>query len=202
MAVKIRLTRVGKKRQPAYRVVVADSRSPRDGRYIEQIGRYDPRAEPSIVEIDNDRAKYWLSNGAQPSSQVKKLLEITGSLPARPVKERKVKVAPAPEPVAIVDPVAEPVAVEPAVEAAAETEAAATGAAAEAAVEVDDKVLDMEAEGGPVAEGEPVADVAEGEPVIEVAEGAPVAEADPIAEVEGEPVVEAAADPADEEQPS
>jgi small subunit ribosomal protein S16 len=144
MAVKIRLTRVGKKRQPAYRVVVADARSPRDGRYIEQIGRYDPTVEPSIVEIDNDRAKYWLSNGAQPSSQVKKLLEISGSLPARPVKERKVKVAPVPEPVAIVAPVAE---VAEVAEVAAEVEEAA-----EAAVEVDDKVLDMAAEGGPSPE--------------------------------------------------
>lgn len=176
MAVKIRLTRVGKKRQPAYRVVVADSRSPRDGRYIEQIGRYDPTVDPSIVEIDNDRAKYWLSNGAQPSSQVKKLLEISGSLPARPVKDRKIHVvAPAPAPVA------EPVAVvEPAVEEAAEPEVAAP-AVAVAEVEVDDKVLDMAAEAEPVAE---------------------VPGAEPVAEVEGEPVAEAPADSADEEQPS
>ncbi len=86
MAVKIRLTRKGKKKQPTYRVVVADGRSPRDGRYIEQIGRYDPRQEPSIVEIDNDRATYWLSVGAQPSDAVRKLLEISGALPARPEK--------------------------------------------------------------------------------------------------------------------
>jgi small subunit ribosomal protein S16 len=92
MAVKIRLTRVGKKRQPSYRVVVADSRSPRDGRYIEQIGRYDPTAEPSIVEIDNERATYWMERGAQPSSQVRKLLEISGSLAARPIKDPKVHV--------------------------------------------------------------------------------------------------------------
>lgn len=92
MAVKIRLTRVGKKRQPSYRVVVADSRSPRDGRYIEQIGRYDPTADPSIVEIDTERASYWMERGAQPSSQVRKLLEISGSLPARPAKDPKVHV--------------------------------------------------------------------------------------------------------------
>ena len=92
MAVKIRLTRVGKKRQPSYRVVVADSRSPRDGRYIEQIGRYDPTTEPSIVEIDNERAAYWMERGAQPSSQVRKLLEISGTLAARPIKDRKVHV--------------------------------------------------------------------------------------------------------------
>jgi small subunit ribosomal protein S16 len=92
MAVKIRLTRKGKKHQPAYRVVVADSRSPRDGRFIEQIGRYDPRQEPSLIEIDTERASYWLANGAQPSSQVRKLLEIAGALTARPVKDRKVHV--------------------------------------------------------------------------------------------------------------
>ena len=92
MAVKIRLTRIGKKRQPAYRVVVADSRSPRDGAYIEQIGRYDPREEPSIVEIDNERASYWIARGAQPSSQVKKLLEISGAVPARGIRAGRVHV--------------------------------------------------------------------------------------------------------------
>lgn len=92
MAVRIRLTRKGKKKQPTYRVIVADGRSPRDGRYIEQIGRYDPRQEPSIVEIDNDRATYWLSVGAQPSDAVRKLLEISGALEARPVKIKAAKV--------------------------------------------------------------------------------------------------------------
>lgn len=92
MAVKIRLTRKGKKKQPTYRVVVADGRSPRDGRYIEQIGRYDPRQEPSVVEIDNDRAAYWMSVGAQPSDAVRKLLEISGALEARPVKIKDPKV--------------------------------------------------------------------------------------------------------------
>jgi small subunit ribosomal protein S16 len=85
MAVRIRLTRKGKKKQPTYRVVVADQRSPRDGRYIEQIGRYDPRQEPSVVEIDNERALYWLEQGAQPSDAVRKLLEISGALEARKV---------------------------------------------------------------------------------------------------------------------
>lgn len=79
MAVKIRLKRMGKKRQPSYRVVVADGRSPRDGRFIEQIGRYDPLVEPSLVEIDNDRALDWLSKGAQPTDAVRKLLEISGA---------------------------------------------------------------------------------------------------------------------------
>jgi small subunit ribosomal protein S16 len=77
--VKIRLMRVGKKKQPSYRVVVADSRSPRDGRIIEAIGNYQPRLEPSGIAIDNDRAVYWLSKGAQPSEQVKKLLQLSGA---------------------------------------------------------------------------------------------------------------------------
>ena len=77
--VKIRLMRVGKKRQPSYRVVVADARSPRDGRIIESIGNYQPRLEPSGIVIDNDRAVYWLERGAQPSEQVKKLLQLTGA---------------------------------------------------------------------------------------------------------------------------
>ncbi len=79
MAVKIRLMRMGKKKQPTYRVVVADGRSPRDGRFIEVIGRYDPRQEPSIVEIDNERALGWLQKGAQPTDPVRKLLEISGA---------------------------------------------------------------------------------------------------------------------------
>ena len=78
MAVKIRLMRVGKKKQPSYRVVVTDSRSPRDGRFIEVIGQYAPRAEPSVVTIDADRALHWLKVGAQPTEQAGKLLEIAG----------------------------------------------------------------------------------------------------------------------------
>ena len=79
MPVKIRLTRMGKKKQPSYRVVVVDSRKPRDGAYIEQIGRYDPRQDPSVIEIDNDRALKWLQDGAQPTDRTRKLLEISGA---------------------------------------------------------------------------------------------------------------------------
>ncbi len=67
MAVKMRLIRTGKKKQPTYRVIVIDGRSPRDGRYLDQIGRYDPRQEPSLVEIDNEKAVDWLRKGAQPT---------------------------------------------------------------------------------------------------------------------------------------
>jgi small subunit ribosomal protein S16 len=77
--VRIRLMRVGKRKQPSYRVVVADSRSPRDGRIIESIGHYQPRREPSLVEIDSDRAVHWLQRGAQPSDTVRKLLQISGA---------------------------------------------------------------------------------------------------------------------------
>lgn len=77
--VKIRLKRMGAKKRPFYRVVVADSRSPRDGRFIEQIGKYHPLEDPSLVEIDSDRAVHWLSEGAQPTEQVRKLLTISGA---------------------------------------------------------------------------------------------------------------------------
>jgi len=78
VAVKIRLMRVGKKKQPTYRVVVADARSPRDGRIIETIGHYGPRQDPSQVEINGDRALAWLRQGAQPTEHVQKLLAVTG----------------------------------------------------------------------------------------------------------------------------
>ena len=79
MAVKLRLTRVGKKKQPQYRIVAADARSPRDGRFIEIVGQYNPRTEPSTLKVDNDKAVKWLSQGAQPTERVKKLLEISGA---------------------------------------------------------------------------------------------------------------------------
>jgi len=74
MAVAIRLTRVGGKKDPVWRVVVADRRAPRDGRFIESIGRYNAQTEPSTIVLDEDRVRYWLSHGAQPSDTVKKLL--------------------------------------------------------------------------------------------------------------------------------
>ncbi len=79
MAVKLRLMRMGKKKQPTYRIVAADSRSPRDGRFIEIVGTYQPRLNPSIVEIDNAKAVHWLSEGAQPTETVQKLLQISGA---------------------------------------------------------------------------------------------------------------------------
>jgi small subunit ribosomal protein S16 len=144
VAVKIRLMRVGKKKQPTYRVVVADERSPRDGRIIETIGHYGPRAEPSVVDIDGERALDWLRKGAQPSEAVQKLLTTSGvwatfeaekSGPIVTKLNRRAyatgKVVPAkkkkkggdePEPAATP---AEPAAEEPAPEAAAPAEASA-----------------------------------------------------------------------------
>ena len=80
MAVKIRLRRMGAKRAPFYRVVVPDSRYPRDGRFIEEIGTYDPTKDPAIVNIDGEKAKKWISNGAQPTDTVKALLKKNGVL--------------------------------------------------------------------------------------------------------------------------
>ena len=78
MAVKIRLRRMGQKKAPFYRIVVADSRSPRDGRFIEEIGYYDPTCEPSVIKVDEEAAKKWLNNGAQPTEQVAKIFKVAG----------------------------------------------------------------------------------------------------------------------------
>lgn len=80
MAVKMRLTRVGSKKNPIYRVVVTDSRAPRDGRFIEIVGRYNPRSEPSLIEFDEAKVKAWLGKGVQPSNTVSRLLKAKGLL--------------------------------------------------------------------------------------------------------------------------
>ncbi len=96
MAVKIKLTRLGKIRNPQYRIAVADSRTRREGRAIEVIGRYHPKEEPSLIEVDSERAQYWLSVGAQPTEPVLKLLKITGDwqkFKGLPGAEGRLKVA-------------------------------------------------------------------------------------------------------------
>lgn len=80
MAVKIRLKRTGMKKAPSYRIVIADSRSPRDGRIIENIGWYNPRVEPSAINVNEEKALYWLKNGAQPTESVASLFRRTGTL--------------------------------------------------------------------------------------------------------------------------
>lgn len=111
MAVRMRLMRMGKKKSPYYRVVVIDGRAPRDGRYIDLIGRYDPRQNPSLVEIDGDKAVDWLKKGAQPSDTVRRLLEESGvwsrfkvasgkihTVGSKPPSAQAAPPAPAPEP--------------------------------------------------------------------------------------------------------
>lgn len=78
MAVKIRLRRMGQKKAPFYRVIVADSRSPRDGRFIEEVGYYDPNKDPSVIKFDEEATKKWLATGAQPTERVAKLLKLAG----------------------------------------------------------------------------------------------------------------------------
>ncbi|CAM3010469.1 30S ribosomal protein S16 [Skermania piniformis] len=98
MAVRIKLTRLGKIRNPQYRVIVADSRTRRDGRAIETIGKYHPKEEPSLIEIDSERAQYWLGVGAQPTEPVLHLLKVTGDwqkFKGLPGAEGTLRVAPA-----------------------------------------------------------------------------------------------------------
>ena len=152
MAVKIRLMRVGKKKQPTYRVVVADARSPRYGRFLEILGQYAPRQEPSVVTIDGERALHWLNAGAQPTESAAKLLQIAGvwdaykdangkvaaSKPKVKTKAKTVKEAPAAAAAPAPAPAPEAAAPEapapegPAPEAAASDEATASDDAAEA----------------------------------------------------------------------
>jgi small subunit ribosomal protein S16 len=142
MSVKIRLTRMGKKKQPSYRVVVVDSRKPRDGAYLEQIGRYDPRAEPSLVEIDNERALDWLQKGAQPTERAKKLLEISGAWTRFAIDRGEIHTVgaskPAPAPTPEPEPTPEPVAAVAEAEAEPVTEPIAAVAEAEAEPVTDD----------------------------------------------------------------
>ena len=152
MAVKIRLKRFGKIRAPYYRIVVADSRTKRDGRSIEEIGKYHPTEEPSFIEVDSERAQYWLSVGAQPSPQVEAILKLTGdwgkfkgdasAVSTVKVKEAKVafeadeKKKPVLKPKAE-KPVAAPVEEAPAAEAPAEEAAVEAEAPAAEATEAD-----------------------------------------------------------------
>jgi small subunit ribosomal protein S16 len=158
MPVKIRLTRMGKKKQPSYRVVVVDSRKPRDGAYIEQIGRYDPRAEPSVVEINNERALDWLQKGAQPTERAKKLLEISGAWTRFAIDRGEIHTVgtstpePAPEPQADPEPtvVSEAPSEEPAAPLDAEQQAepeAAVPKAEEAATDTEQSEPDAEKAG-------------------------------------------------------
>ena len=158
MAVKIRLKRLGKTRSPHYRIVVADSRTKRDGRAIEEIGRYVPTEHPSIIEVNSERAQYWLSIGAQPTEQVAALLKLTGDFQAskgeKAVNKVQVKEAKAEF---VVDTKKKPVLL-PKEEKKAKTEVAAEAETAE--VSVSDAVEEVVAD-EVVVEEAPAAEVAE-----------------------------------------
>ena len=202
MAVKIRLKRIGKKRNPHYRIVVADSKTPRDGRVIEEIGRYVPTTDPSIIEVNSERAQYWLSVGAQPTEPAAVILKLTGDV-ANEKGEKKNTVKPQatketfaadtkkksvilpkeekkPEPVKEETPVAEAPADAPVAEEAAVAEETPAEAPAEA------PAAEAPAEDAPAAEAAQEAAVeapaseeapSEEAPAAEAAEEAPAAEA-------------------------
>lgn len=134
MAVKMRLMRMGKKKQPQYRVVVIDGRAQRDGRYIEQIGRYAPLEDPSLVEIDNEKAAAWLAKGAQPTEAVEKLLNISGAMNTMKVRTGQIHTIGTPAPPSAEEAAAEEVAGE---EVAEETPEADTEDASESAADED-----------------------------------------------------------------
>ena len=205
MAVKIRLKRLGKTRSPHYRIVVADSRTKRDGRAIEEIGRYVPTENPSIIEVNSERAQYWLSVGAQPTEQVAALLKLTGDFQASKgekavnkvqVKEAKAEFVVDTKKKAVLLPKEELAAKKAKVEEAPAAEA--TEAAAEATDEVTADAPAAEATEAPVAEEAAVEEA----PAVEeaAAEEAPAAEAEVAAEevvAEDAPAAEAEA-PAEE----
>ena len=180
MAVKIRLKRLGKTRSPHYRIVVADSRTKRDGRAIEEIGRYVPTEHPSIIEVNSERAQYWLSVGAQPTEQVAALLKLTGDFQAskgeKAVNKVQVKEAKAEF---VVDTKKKPVLL-PKEEKKAKTEVAAEAETAEVSVSeaveevVADEVVVEEAPAAEVAE-EVVAEAETAE--VSVSEDTPAEEA-------------------------
>ena len=175
MAVKIRLKRMGKTRAPHYRIVVADSRTKRDGRVIEEIGRYVPTENPSLIEVNSERAQYWLGVGAQPTEQVAVLLKLTGDFQAskgeKAVNTVKTKEAKAEY---VVDTKKKAVLL-PKEEKKAKVEEAPVAEEA-AVVEVTEAAVEAEATESPAAVEEVAVEEVAAEAVAEVAEEAPVAE--------------------------
>ena len=157
---KIRLQRVGKKKQPTYRVVVADARAPRDGKYVEIIGQYNPRTEPTTFVIDEEKARAWMSKGAQPTERIHKLFATVGIMEPLVFPPPKPKPEPQQQPQRppAAAPAATPAAAAPAVEeptAEAEAEApAAEAVAEEPAAVADTEAPAAEAEETPAAEAE------------------------------------------------
>ncbi|NCV80471.1 MAG: 30S ribosomal protein S16 [Actinobacteria bacterium] len=224
MAVKIRLKRIGKKRNPHYRIVVADSKTHRDGRVIEEIGRYVPTTDPSIIEVNSERAQYWLSVGAQPTEPAAVILKLTGDV-ANEKGEKKNTVKPQatketfaadtkkksvilpkeekkPEPVKEETPVAEAPAEAPVAEETAVAEETSAEAPAEPAAEATEAPAAEAPAEAPVEEtpAEPAAEApAEEAPAAEAAEEAPAeAPASEEAPAEEAPAAEAAEEPKSE----
>ena len=181
MSTRIRLQRAGMKRAPFYRVVVADERAPRDGRFIELVGRYNPRATPSVVELDVEKVEAWIAKGAQPSEVVVKLLAIAKGEKEPPATSGS-KVSKKTE-----------------AKAKADAEAAEKAAAEAAKAEADAKAAAAEAAAAPAEEE--VAEVVEAEeaPVVEEAVAEEVVEEAVVEEVAEAPAEEAAAEEASEE---
>ena len=222
MAVKIRLKRIGKKRNPHYRIVVADSKTHRDGRVIEEIGRYVPTTDPSIIEVNSERAQYWLSVGAQPTEPAAVILKLTGDV-ANEKGEKKNTVKPQatketfaadtkkksvilpkeekkPEPVKEETPVAEAPAEAPVAEEAAVAEETPAEAPAEPAAEATEApAAEAPAEAPVEAPAEAPVEETSAEPAAEApAEEAPAAEAAEEAPAEEAPAAEAAEEPKSE----
>ncbi len=204
MAVKIRLKRLGKIRAPYYRIVVADSRTKRDGRAIEEIGKYHPTQEPSLIEIDRERAQYWLGVGAQPTEQVMALLKITGdwqTFKGLPGTEGTLRfAAPRPDRNAIFDAASKQAALEP-------KEGATTARTKKAAPKADEPTADAPKADAPKADAEaeaPKADAPEAdaskseEPAAETAKPAAPKADEPAADEAKAPEAEAEAPKADE----
>ncbi|HUR52244.1 MAG TPA: 30S ribosomal protein S16 [Mycobacteriales bacterium] len=183
MATKIKLMRLGKMRAPYYRIVVADARTKRDGRVIETIGKYHPKEEPSLIEVDAERAAYWLGVGAQPTEPVQKILSKTGDWP-------KFKGEAAPEPLKVAAPRVDK---RVAFEAAAKESVEAAGAAT-----TPKKRAPKKAEEAAPAAAEPTEAAVEpaAEPAAEVTEAPAEAPAEPTAEAPAEAPAEAAAEEA------
>jgi small subunit ribosomal protein S16 len=198
VAVKIRLKRMGKIRQPYYRVVVVDSRKKRDGKVIEQIGKYHPKEEPSFIEVTSERAQYWLGVGAQPSEAVEAILKVTGDwqkFKGLPGTEGTLKVAePKRDKTEIFNEALKDAANEPKAEAVTR-KAAAKKTAKKAEAPADEAAAEAPAE-APAAEA-PAADA----PAEEAAPEAPAAEAAPEAPAE-EVAAEAPAEDAAPEEPA
>lgn len=173
MAVKIRLKRMGAKKRPFYRVVVADARSPRDGRFIESVGYYDPLKDPKVFHVDDERIRHWMATGARPSDAVRELLVRQGTLEARPHPVRT-KTGPKRAPRSAPATAAAPAPAAPALESATQEEAATAH-----------EPVPVEGESEPAAGAETEAaeePVAQAEDAGEVGQEAPAAEDAPAAE--------------------